>query len=224
MNEGQNLWNAVELVIRAGKEISAMKAELSEKMNKRLESAGSKLNLISVPGNDSEVHSQDKWVCIDWLSQWGLKPKGKGQKVCGNLSMQIVLWTEDDDSATCGKIPRVEVGYYGYSEEKIDANYCEAGTFLTQEVWKEMFPKTDSSYACWPKLVKPCEGVSWNEKANWAFAIPLFSVNNNEDIDHLIINPTMKLLSGSTPEVALKDVPTIGFSIGKEGVLFSMPA
>lgn len=224
MNEGKNLWNAVDLVARAGKEISALVAELNDKMADQLKITGGALNFISVAGDDDEDESEDGWVCTAWLTQWGLKPKGKGQKVRGNLYVQIILWTEDEESVNCEKIPRIEVGYIGCAEDKIVASYSEAGSSFTQEFWKNMFPKADKSSPCWPKSVKTDKGVRWDEEANWVFSIPLFSVNSNDDIDRIIIEPAMKLLSGSTPEIAFKDVVTIGFAIGKEGELLSLPA
>lgn len=224
MVEGNNLWNAVDLVARAGREIDSLVSELSIKMTEQFNKIGSDLNFNFEEG-DPDVETVGDWIQISKIYQWGLKPKGRGKIVCGNLSVQVVLWTEEAGSDPCGKVPRVEVGYLGYSkDDKIHANSCGAGTWFTQDWWKEVFPKADEKYTNWPKSVKPCKGVSWNENASWVFAIPLFSVNSNDDIDRLIIEPAMKLLGGATPEIAFKGVTTIGFSIGQEGVLLSLPA
>lgn len=222
MIEGKNLWAAVDLVVRAGNEIDAMETELYKRMTEQLKSEENKLGFKSETGDSDPKNAGADWICVESLSQWGLKKKGNRTTI-GNIYVEIVLWTDEGESASCAQIPRVEVGYIGYAKGKIFATYCEAGTSFTQESWERLFPKSAQKYSCWPKSVSPCKGVKWDEDANWVFAVPLFSINCNDDIDRLIIEPAMKLLSGSDPEDALSNVPAIVYAIGKEGELLSTP-
>lgn len=220
MTNGINLWNAVDLIGRAWKEIEAMEADLSKKMAEQLKHQ----NFNSVAGEPAVDQLGDKSVRYISISQWGIKPKGKGQGVCGNLSVQVVLWSEDDESGLCDQIPRVEVGYISYAEgEKIDKSYQGTGTWFTQEYWQEVFPKSGDKYACWPKSVKSCKGVRWDERANWVFAIPLLDIHSDDEIGDLIIKPAIGLLTGKDSEHALKGITTIRFALGKDGVLLSTP-
>lgn len=225
MEEGKNLWDAVNLTVQAATEVDALETELSKGIGDELKSVGVKLGFNSDPGSPEVDDVAADWVRVATLLQWGLKHKGKKTNYTGNIYVQVVLWDEDDENSPCGQIPRIEVGYCGYdSEEKIDADYWGAGASFTRETWEEFFPKTKGKYACWPKSVKPCKGVRWDDGANWVFAVPLFSVNSSNDIDSLIIQPAMKLLSGESPEEAFNDVQVIIYAIGKDGHLLSTPA
>ena len=225
MSEGKNLWDAVNLTVQAATEVDALETELSKRMDEQLKSVGVEFGFNFASGEPKQNDVAADWVRVASLLQWGLKQKGAKTKYLGNIYVQVLLWDEDDKNSPCGQIPRIEVGYYGYSEEKIDANCMEAaGTSFTQEEWEDFFPKAKGKYASWPKSVKPCKGVRWDDGANWVFAVPLFSVNSGSDIDRLIIQPAMKLLSGESPEEAFNDVPIIIYAIGKDGHLLSAPA
>lgn len=52
MIEGNNLWNAVDLFIRAAKEIVSLEAELSQKMTERLKTVGGGIGFKSDKGDD----------------------------------------------------------------------------------------------------------------------------------------------------------------------------
>lgn len=220
MIEGKNLWNAVDLVVRAGSEIEALVAELSKKMTGRLSKDGVDLGFICEVGQDEVLNATGDFVTVSLLSQWGLKPKGKGKRsFVGNLSATIVIWSEDSFQDPCGCIPRVEVAYMGSSEESTP-DEMGAGTWLNNDDdWSEWGVSNDKKCLVPLKALSPNNGAKWNEKSDWIFVVPLFSLSSNEDIERLLIEPTIKLLRGEAPEDALSLVPAIEFGFSKEGLL-----
>ena len=218
-----NLWNAVELVARAWTEIESMQAELAKNMALRMEKEGNKLGFNSETGESCSEEQGDGWVRTMSIMQWGLKPKGSGKKVIGNLSIQVVLWSEEADLEIDGKIPRVEVAYFGYSTEKIGASEMGPGTWFNSEGWDYLFPNENGSHLAWRASGDFSHGVRWDERSNWIYSIPLVSVGCSDDIDRLIISPAMKLLAGVAPIEALKDIRTIKQCFGKDGKLHIVP-
>lgn len=223
MIEGNNLWNAVDLVARAGKEVDSLETELSIKLNERLKSLGGELGFNADAGDDDVLDSSGDWVRIASMLQWGLKEKRKKTKYKGHLSVMVVLWSEDGERDPCGKIPRVEVAYVT-SEEDLSPNYFDAGTWFSPDGWDNPCVSTDGKCVIEPKSENSRNGSRWDQKIDWYFAIPLFKLESNDHIDRLIIDPIMKLLSGTAPEDALKNVPAIKFTIGKGDELLSTPA
>lgn len=216
--EGKNLWNAVDLVVRAGNEIEALETELSNKMTESLRVSGGKLGFKFEEGSGDAIASQGDWVTIATLMQWGLKEKSKKTRYTGNLSIQVVLWSDSGDKDPCGKLPRVEVAYVG-SEDDVSPSYSEPGTWFEPDGWGDYFVSCDGKCISTSTGENISIGSAWNQNRNWYFAVPLFGLESTEHIDSLIIKPVMELLSGTAPEIALKNVTAIEFSIGKDGVL-----
>lgn len=220
MNDGKNLWQAIDLVVRAGGEIDALVAELSKKMTERLSREGADLGMNFDTGDEEDQNATGDWVCVAWLLQWGLKPKGKGKKsYIGNLSVQIVMWTEDGFQDPCGCIPRVEIAYM-CTDDEMNPSYYEAGTWLPRDDnWSDWSVSDERKCLMHSKTQKPRFGAKWDESRDWIFVVPLFSLNSIQDIDQNIIEPVVKLLGGTATHDALGKVPAIEFTISKGGVL-----
>jgi hypothetical protein len=114
------------------------------------------------------------------------------------------------------------------SSEKPRESEYGAGTWLVSDNsewgdWKNWCVSSESKCLISPNTETAIQGAKWCEEKDWIYAVPLFSVNNNADIDHLIIEPAMKLLRGEAPDKALCHVPAFKFVIGKDGVLQRAP-
>ena len=217
--DGKNLWNAVDLVTRAGNEIDALETELSKRVTDALRVAGLKLGFKFDEGAPDSINSPGDWVTIAFMLQWGLIEKSRRTKYAGNLSVGVVLWSESGERDPCGKLPRVEIAYV--AEDEISPDHYVAGTWLEPDGWGGYFTTTDGKVISSTNLKNVPNGLAWDQKTEWYLAVPLFALESTEHIDSLIIKPVMELLSGTAPEVALKNVDAIEFSIGQDGVLSS---
>jgi hypothetical protein len=213
---GENLFNAVNVVTKAGIEISAMYDKIYSMLENKLPETGQIKKV-----NDQEFVYEDydgDWACRGCLKNFGLYKKGS-KNADAFLGIQVKLF-DLDESKIVGPTPLLYVlfssGYeWKENEFKVSKVFDEENTYELENdcIWQ------------WYDEGEEHGAERDFEKAFFAYVIPLVEINSSEDIAELIIEPIKMTILGKNIGTYLNSKSKVLKFISKNGevTLKSLP-
>lgn len=194
MEIGKAITKYANFISQVGVEIEAMVKLIKQELSSAVATASIKEHMKPVGDWESKTrYSEEEWVVIDYAFSLGMKPAGKGKSsVVRWLSFQISLAGEGT-AAEGNEEPLLHICWFD-SPINFEEDFCYMGFPLDEDDNPELENKVLFNWT--PDAKK------WSEQ-QWAFSLRLTSLNTLDDIENKIIRPTVALLSGKTPIVAL---------------------
>lgn len=207
---GEVLFNATRVVVQAGKEIEAMQEQLFGLLEKKLK-ASMNISEFEDYGGDGDEADSNGWIYESYIYQYALYLKNK-RKPTAYIALQIKL-ADEAEMSIVGREPLAYILFSGKGEWEYDeftlAGAMDDGWKLNSQWLWEWFDtdKGETSDRPW-------------SNAQWAFLLPLTSLNTEDDLKNQIVSPAVALLKGEPPEKAFRSADKVlRFRLNGEEVL-----
>jgi hypothetical protein len=182
---GENLFNAANIMKRAGDEINAMLEKLFTILSKELKTVKDIREIEETSDQDDEFND---WCTTGYIVNYGIYRKAR-KNPSAWLGIQIKL---------CDMMEREIVGPQPllYILFSVDEEW-ELDKFLVNNALAERFILEDE--CLWRRYKEdedPSTDRPWHE-ADCAFVIPLVDINTPEDLHSLIVEPIRQLMNSN---------------------------
>jgi hypothetical protein len=193
--KGETLFNATQIVHRAGDEIDAMCEKLFALFEEALESHRD----ISRVEDLDEERDENEWILVGYLAQYAIYRR-RGRRPSAYLAVQIKL-ADDREGSLVGKKPLLYVLFSGKKEWEYDK-------FLLANAVKDGWKLHGSKLWEWYTDQENLADRPWYD-AQWAFVLPLVSMNTEDDLRKEIVSPVIALIDGKSPEKAFAEAKKV---------------
>ena len=180
---GENLFNAANVMHKTTGEINTMLGELSAQLIKTIEMKT--MRLID-PADDELYDESSNWICTDMI--YNVHIYKNGAKICRvYLAIQIKLCNQEE-AKIVGKQPLLYVMFSAEANWSLDE-------FLLHTAINEGFELEGFVWRRYNKNEEPIPNLLWWETAEFAFVLPLMALNTKEDLQTLIVDPIHSLMT-----------------------------
>jgi len=190
-NSGNILWQAAEVVNRAGHEINALLDLSVQKLTNKIND-GKLINVRDYEEGDlDDANASSGWIYINEVRNIKLYPP-KVHYPRGVLGLEVVIGNYEEYITITENIPTLNVLFD--SSPDGDPGSWEGGInmYRSSTEWTEYFLCGDSRLIIYNE--EYCGVEHWNPNIKeWYFSVPLTSINSPEDIDNTIIKPIQYL-------------------------------
>jgi hypothetical protein len=177
---GQNIFNAALVMHKTGEEIEAMLESLHNMLNKRFED----IFRIEEIGDDS--NKTNGWIYIDVVRNYALYKNPRTRKPTAWLAIQIKL-CDRAEAELAGEQPLVYVLFSMGGEFEIDE-------FLLQKAVTDGYVLESERIWRFSDSEDHSNPIAMEHKPQFAYVVPLTSLNGPEDLKTLIVDPIYSLL------------------------------
>lgn len=184
---GENLFNAVNVVMKAGIEINAMYDKIYSMLEKGVPGTG-QIKKVNDHEFDYEEYDGD-WACRGCIKNFAFYKKGS-KKPDAFLGIQVKLF-DLDESKIVGQTPLLYVLFssgdeWDYNEFKVSKVFDEDNTYELENncIWQGY--DEDEEHGAERDF----------DIALFGYVIPLVEINSSEDIAELIIEPIKMTILG----------------------------
>lgn len=199
---GKVLASAAEIIVTAGAQIDALVEKLMESMNKMLEEQSCVVRISHDVARD-----KGEWMIEQWMTCFSLKENKKKKKENKHINIHLVLHDEYLKNVT-GWEPSIFIMFAPGEDE------------FTIEGLKWVISRNN---------IDNKEGRLWrwieengDVVDSWMFAIPLVSINNEENIEDFITKPIQALLLDQNNTTNAFSTRHPSFKFKWDGDIFSM--
>lgn len=208
---GENLFNAALIIDKAGQEIDAMLEKLFSVVKKKLEL---KDFIQKVEFSNQVFDEDDGWVYKGTLVNYSIFKKG-AKKANAYLAVQVKLCDEKEQEIV-GTEPLVYVLFSSGEKWEYDEfllyNAVADGWKLNDKCLWEFFDEDEDRSSERP----------WDQ-AEWAFVVPLVSLNTPDDLKESIVNPVKALIEGEpTKEAFAHSKKVLKYLVGDDNSTISV--
>ncbi len=172
---GQNLYNAAQIVSKAGSQIDSIIETISEMFVEKLKNVG---HIRDYTETDDDNYSPGGWLLSEYFYNiWLIPPKKRNAR--SHIGVHVVL--SDDD------IPGLKIDepiiFIMYGQGK-DAFEIESLAWILSDEFDGIIK--NGKAICWAE-----EGEKYD---SWMFALPLVKLNSENDINQHIVQPAVNFI------------------------------
>lgn len=202
MKPSEVLWTSAANLVRADREIAALRLSLEEGFA-RMRSVH-ECRKANVSG--SLRSEPNYWVDTYWYEVYLLhrKPTRGPAPFLGTLTVAYSLWREDEVEGSWHGAQESKL-YVGFDPKKLTAeSYWSNEDLCLNGTGRPIIESVAAVAPClWEYNPQPAE-LPFSMRS-WFFGVPLDTINSVDDLSREIIEPADRLLEGRTPNEAFAD-------------------